>query len=281
MSVKTPGCCESRDYSIRLAQYETEYGPLRRDESACLTNGSGHYLSCSENGSSPESKQNGKRSTIVVHADALNGERETWESKIDFLLSVVGFAVDLANVWRFPYLCFRNGGGICGGHADEQRSCLGVFLIPYTLMVFLAGIPLFYMELALGQYHRKGAITTWGRICPLFKGRFESGLDLWLTVSTQITQDTNRAGSGIGFCVIMTAFYTDFFYNVIIAYALHFFYASFTTKLPWSSCSNSYNSPACYEPSWSDDHSQECATQPVVGAANQSYRPISAAEEYF
>jgi SNF family Na+-dependent transporter len=45
-------------------------------------------------------------------------------------------------------------------------------------MVLLAGVPLFFMELALGQYYRKGAISTWGKICPLFKG--------------------------IGYCVIMT-----------------------------------------------------------------------------
>ncbi|KAL4223499.1 hypothetical protein ACF0H5_016970 [Mactra antiquata] len=181
-------------------------------------------------------------SHIVLEGEEKDN-RETWNKKIDFLLSVIGFAVDLANVWRFPFLCYKNGGG--------------AFLIPYGLMLIFGGIPLFYMELALGQFYRTGAITCWGRVCPLFKG--------------------------IGWAVVLIAFYTDFFYNVVIAWALHFFFASFTKNLPWETCDNDWNTDRCYEDIMDPPDVNETALNNTANSSTSSNltQRVSPAHEYF
>lgn len=83
-------------------------------------------------------------------------QRETWGSTLSFILACIGYAVGLGNIWRFPYLAYKSGGG--------------AFLIPYLVMLLLCGIPLLYMELAVGQYTRRGPIGALGKICPILKG---------------------------------------------------------------------------------------------------------------
>lgn len=91
-------------------------------------------------------------------------QRETWNQKVEFLLAVIGFAVDLGNVWRFPYICYQNGGGILDTYNNifvlqlTQILSGGAFLIPYVIMLLLGGLPLFYMELALGKFIRNLSI---------------------------------------------------------------------------------------------------------------------------
>uniref|UniRef100_A0A8C4FFS1 Transporter n=1 Tax=Dicentrarchus labrax TaxID=13489 RepID=A0A8C4FFS1_DICLA len=123
-------------------------------------------------------------------------ERPKWDNKIQYLLTCIGFAVGLGNIWRFPYLCQIYGGG--------------AFLIPYLIALVFEGLPLLYLELAIGQRLRMGSIGVWKSISPLL--------------------------GGVGIASMIVSFLVSIFYNTIIAWVLWYFFHSFQNPLPWSQC---------------------------------------------
>uniref|UniRef100_A0A4W5N4X0 Transporter n=1 Tax=Hucho hucho TaxID=62062 RepID=A0A4W5N4X0_9TELE len=134
-------------------------------------------------------------------------QREKWASKLDFILSVAGGFVGLGNVWRFPYLCYKNGGG--------------AFLIPYTIFLFGGGLPVFFLEVALGQYTSEGGITCWEKLCPIF--------------------------TGIGYASIVIVSLLNIYYIVILAWGLYYLFQCFQPELPWAKCNQPWNTDRCVE----------------------------------
>ena len=72
-------------------------------------------------------------------------KRETWGSRIGFILSAAGFSIGLGNIWRFPYLTGTYGGG--------------AFLLVYVLICILIGFPLFTAEVGLGRKIKRTPIV--------------------------------------------------------------------------------------------------------------------------
>uniref|UniRef100_A0A8C6M482 Transporter n=1 Tax=Nothobranchius furzeri TaxID=105023 RepID=A0A8C6M482_NOTFU len=187
----------------------------------------GHAVS--QNGHNPAASPTPK-SESQVHSTppAIVIPREQWGGKYEFLLSCIGYCVGLGNVWRFPYLCYRNGGG--------------VFLIPYFIMLFVTGVPLFLMELSLGQYGAAGPITVW-KCCPLLKG------------------------IGIGMLCVSTL--VCLYYNVIIAWTFYYLFSSFQSPLPWS-CNAKANAAFCGNGTTAGNSSMEKTRSPTEIFWNES-----------
>ncbi|KAM3595922.1 uncharacterized protein V6R79_005350 [Siganus canaliculatus] len=132
-------------------------------------------------------------------------QTERTDNKAQYLLTCVGFCVGLGNIWRFPYLCQSHGGG--------------AFMIPFLILVFLEGLPLLYLEFAIGQRLRKGCVGVWAAINP------------YLT--------------GVGITSMIVSFLVGLYYNSINGWVLWYFFQSFQSPLPRSQCPVDDNLTSC------------------------------------
>ena len=136
-------------------------------------------------------------------------KRAEFSNHCEFFLTSLGLAVGLGNIWRFPYTCYDNGGG--------------TFLFPYLLCLLLVGLPIFFMEMVIGQYAGLSATKIFSRVAPGLKGM------------------------GYGMVTIPTV--VNFYYTVIMAWSVYFLFMGFRAdgNLPWGRCTDvDFNTPNCY-----------------------------------
>lgn len=79
-------------------------------------------------------------------------ERESFKSRLGFILVSAGCAIGIGNVWKFPYVAGQNGGGI--------------FVLLYLFFLAIMGIPILTMELALGRASRKSIVSAYKKLEP-------------------------------------------------------------------------------------------------------------------
>ncbi|GAA4731535.1 sodium-dependent transporter [Isoptericola chiayiensis] len=113
--------------------------------------------------------------------------REQFTGQVGFILSAIGSAVGLGNIWRFPGVAYENGGG--------------AFLVPYLIALLTAGIPILFLDYALGHRFRGGAPQAFRRV----KG--------WLET--------------LGWFQVMICIVIAIYYAAVVAWAASFFVYSF------------------------------------------------------
>lgn len=114
-------------------------------------------------------------------------QKTTWNSSISFLLAMIGSAVGLGNIWRYPYVAYSNGGG--------------AFFLPYIISIFCIGIPLLFVEYGAG-----------------FK--FKAGI-------SKVFRSINEKYEYIGWFVQVIPFFLTTYYSCIVAWDLLYVPVSF------------------------------------------------------
>lgn len=174
-----------------------------------------------------------KQDFVAALPDEDEGEeRQQWSHPIEFLLSCIAMSVGLGNVWRFPTTAYENGGG--------------AFLIPYLVVLTFIGRPLYFMELAMGQFSSFGSVKVW-KMVPAIKG------------------------VGFGQCIATWSVVT--YYCSLMALTVFYFIHSFASVLPWTVC----------DPSWADETCRDSSynASAMNGTMLLNETTQSSSEQYF
>ena len=110
-----------------------------------------------------------------------------WDNQTTFVLAAIGSAIGLGNIWRFPYICYKFGGG--------------AFLIAYIISLVIAGLPLLLLEFAIGQRIGGSAPTSMAKVSPKLA---------W-----------------VGWMAVGVGFFITTYYSVIMSWAANYLYYSF------------------------------------------------------
>ncbi|XP_017060663.1 sodium-dependent nutrient amino acid transporter 1 isoform X1 [Drosophila ficusphila] len=176
-------------------------------------------------------------------AGKLPEERATWGKGVEFLMSCIAMSVGLGNVWRFPFTALDNGGG--------------AFLIPYLIVLFLIGKPIYYLEMVIGQFSSRGSVKVFD-LCPAMKG----------------------VGAGQAFQVFMLSTY----YAALVAIIGRYFIESFRNPLPWATCRAEWGThcinSAPEAGNWSQVESDDLPQQNYT-MKSENDRVITSSEWYF
>ena len=186
-------------------------------------------------------------------------ERQQWDNPVEFLLSCISMSVGLGNVWRFPFTAYENGGG--------------AFLIPYIIVLLLVGRPLYFLELALGQFASGGCVRVWDMVPAL---------------------------GGVGYGQLLATTCVTTYYCSLIALAIYYLVVSCYPTLPWTECHPQFEDAAkicipsgadiskyisCFTPNQTILDENVCVSSTVnlseITSETTNMTIISSTEQYF
>lgn len=147
------------------------------------------------------------------------------------LMSCIAMSVGLGNVWRFPFTALDNGGG--------------AFLLPYLVVLFVIGRPLYFLEMVIGQFSSRNSIDVFD-ISPFFRGKFITKQNIHVfVVYTNFLLAFHSKGAGVG--QVIAVFLLSTYYASIMSLIGRYLWDSFKSPLPWTVCKETWAN--CVDPS--------------------------------